>query len=65
MTDEEKTIKENVRFGQRIQVRKNAPFFREHFAYIAYIGESGVSVYLEDSSFDDCIPLKWDEFLLV
>ena len=41
--------------GQRILILPNAPYFRGAHARIAYIGAHGVSVYLEDHDFDECI----------
>lgn len=51
-----------VLFGQTVRINPDAPLFANHKARIAYIGTAGVSVYLTDCDFDECIPLKWDEF---
>ncbi len=52
----------SVKVGQRVVINKSAPYFQGHEASIAYVGTGGVSVYLTDSEFDECIPLKYGEF---
>lgn len=49
-------------FGMLIRIKENAPYFCGEKARIAYIGEDGISVYLTESKFDDCIPLNNDEW---
>lgn len=50
-------------FGQKIQIKNNAPLFPGEKAVIAYIGADGVSVFLEDGDkFDEAVPLEWNEY---
>ena len=49
-------------FGMKVKIKATSALFPGHMAAIAYIGEGGVSVYLLDSEFDDCIPLNNDEW---
>lgn len=52
-----------VFFGQRIRINENSGVgFSGEIGYVAYIGDKGVSVYLADNNFDECIPLNWNEF---
>lgn len=54
--------REQVQFATPIVINDDAPLFPGYRAVVAYIGEAGVSVYLRDSTFDECVPLNWDEF---
>lgn len=48
-----------VRINEKCQIS----FTKGKEAFVAYIGDEGVSVYLHnDEVFDDCIPLKYGEF---
>ncbi len=49
-------------FGMLIRIKDNCPFFSGAKATIAYIGDKGISVYLKDNDFDECIPLDNDEW---
>lgn len=49
-------------FGQLIVINNKAPYFKGHKARVAYIGTGGVSVYLVDSDFDECIVIKYGEY---
>jgi hypothetical protein len=49
-------------FGEIVKINGNAPYFKGQLAAIAYIGEKGISAYLIDNSFDECIVLKNSEF---
>jgi hypothetical protein len=52
------------KFGTLIRIKENCElsFCRGLLARVAYIGVDGISVYLVNSEFDDCIPLKNDEW---
>jgi len=51
--------------GQKVKLNANAPYFNGKYAGIAYIGTEGVSVYLLDSDFDECLPINWNEYDIV
>ena len=48
--------------GMRIRIKPNSTLFPGKEAAVAYIGTEGISVYLVDSDFDECIPLNNDEW---
>jgi len=48
--------------GQHVRIKLNAPLFPGTPAVIAYIGTCGVSVYLIDHEFDECVPLEDGEW---
>ncbi len=49
--------------GMRVRITDNAAFFPGKEAAVAYVGTEGISVYLVDESlFDDCLPLNNDEW---
>jgi len=48
--------------GMRVRIRKTSKLFPGKDAVIAYVGNSGVSVYLTDDEFYDCVPLNNDEW---
>lgn len=54
-----------MNIGDRVLINDKAPFFKQEEAAIAYIGTEGISVYLINSKFDDCIPLKDGEYDLL
>jgi len=54
----------NPRVGMRIRIKQNAPFFAGCEAVVAYVGTEGVSAYLVNHAFDDCVPLNNDEWEL-
>ena len=53
--------KDEVSVGMRVRLKENAPVFAGKFARIAYIGNVGVSVYLEDDVVDDCLAFNYKE----
>lgn len=55
---------ETAYVGQRVRLTDKATVRKGHFARVAYIGQSGVSVYLEDGNdplSDECLAMRWDE----
>lgn len=54
----------NVEVFDRVRIKADAPLFSGERATVAYVGTSGISVYLGDSKFDDCIPLNDGEYEL-
>lgn len=48
--------------GMRVRLTKKAPFFHGKEAVVAYVGTGGVSVYLVDDDFDECIGLYDGQF---
>jgi hypothetical protein len=48
--------------GMRVRIKANSKLFPGKLAAVAYIGDGGISVYLVDDDFDECIPLDNDEW---
>jgi hypothetical protein len=48
--------------GMRIRIKPNSKLFPGKEAVVAYIGTEGVSVYLINHAFDECVPLENDEW---
>lgn len=48
--------------GKVIVINSHAPYFNHEKAGIAYIGDKGVSAYLTNVDFDECITLEYGEF---
>jgi hypothetical protein len=46
----------------RVRIKLNSKLFPGKEAVVAYIGTGGISVYLVDDDFDECIPLNNDEW---
>lgn len=54
----------HINVGQRVRINEKAPYFVGALASVAYVGSDGISVYLIDSEFDECVKLnlgEWDE----
>ena len=52
----------SLHVGKKVKIKQDAPLFGGYTAFIAYIGTDGISAYLEDDKFDDCVPLNFGEF---
>ena len=50
------------RVGMRIRIKQTSKLFPGKEAVVAYIGTEGISVYLVNDDFDECIPLDNDEW---
>ena len=46
----------------RVRIKANSKLFPGVKAVVAYVGDGGVSVYLVDHAFDDCVPLDNNEW---
>jgi hypothetical protein len=55
--------KPRPRVGQRVLINATSPFFPGKEAIVAYVGDTGISVYLVDDDLpDDCLPLEDSEW---
>lgn len=52
----------NPKFGQLVRINNKSPYFKGKLARVAYVGYKGISVYLEEGDFDECIPLDDGEY---
>jgi len=53
----------DIYVGMRVRINENHKWLKGEYAHVAYIGSKGISVYLENSILDECIPLynnEWD-----
>ena len=58
----------DVKFGQKVRILPCAPYCNNELAIVAYVGDEGVTVYLEsrDHLFSEaCIRLEDGEFEVV
>jgi len=55
----------DIHFLDLVKIKPNSSLFPGEEGRVAYIGKDGVSVYLTTNSFDEPVPLNWNEFYKV
>ena len=51
-----------AKFGDKVIINNEAPYFHGEQGIAAYIGTEGISVYLTSLDFDDPVPLNENEY---